>query len=424
MRRTASPRVEGYAVLTAAGLAGALALRRPELAVAAAPFALVLLLGLRLARDPGVQVRLALDTDRTLEDSRVGAEISVRAEAGVDRLELMLDLPAGVEVADAASATAVRIRKGEDRAIGLDLRCRRWGVYDVGDIEVRARDVLRIVVWEQRFRLRQALKAYPKPESVQRLLAPFETQALTGSDVARAKGDGIEYADIRDYVAGDRLRSINWRASARRDVLVVNERHPERNTDVVLFVDSFSDLSAPGRSTLDDAVRAAATLATRYLDRRDRVGLVSFGGVLRWLQPGMGVVQRYRLIESLLETGVEPTYVWRNVNVIPARILPSKALVLALTPLIDPRFVTALQDLRARGYDLAAVEVDPVGVVQPGKTAAERVAYRLWILQRETLRARLLGLGIAVSRWDEHRPLEVALEEVRTFRRYARLARV
>jgi uncharacterized protein (DUF58 family) len=424
MSRTAGPRLEGYAVLSAAGLIAALVLRRAELAAIAAPFALVLVLGLRLARDPQVEVGLSLDAERTLEGDRVAGEITIRAEAPIDRLEVMLDLPREVEVAEADDAAAIRLRRGEERSLPFELRCLRWGVYDVGNVEVRARDVFRVVAWEQRLHLPASLKAYPRQESVQRLLSPLETKALTGSDVARVKGGGIEYADIRDFVPGDRLRTINWRASARRDALVVNERHPERNTDVVLFVDSFSDLTGSGRSTLDDAVRAAATLATRYLDRRDRVGLVTFGGVLRWVQPGMGPIQRFRLLESLLETGVEPTYVWRNVNVIPARILPSKALLIALTPLVDPRFVSALQDLRARGYDLSVLEIDPVSIVEPGREEAEQLAYRLWVLQREALRSRLLRLGIAVSRWEDGRPLEVAVEEVRTFRRYARLARV
>jgi uncharacterized protein (DUF58 family) len=282
MRRRASPRVAGYAILAGAGLVSALALRRPELAVAAAPFAVLLALGLRLARDPDVRIGLELAAERTLEGSPVAAEVTVAAETRVDRLDLMLDLPDEVEVADAEPARAIRLGRGEERSLHVDLCSRRWGVYDVGGIEARARDVFRLVVWERRVELHRTLKAYPKEERVQRLLTPFETRALTGSEVARAKGDGIEYADIRDYVPGDRMRSINWRASARRVGLVVNERHPERNTDVVLFVDSFSDLQGATRSTLDDAVRAAATLATRYLDRRDRVGLVAFGGVLRW----------------------------------------------------------------------------------------------------------------------------------------------
>ncbi len=424
MTRRASPRVAGYATLTAIGLVAALALRRPELAVMVAPFALALAVGLRSVRDPMVELDFTLASDRVLEGSEVDAELTVRAETGVDRLELLLDLPPGMEVADGDDAVALRLCGGDEQSIPLRLRPVRWGLYDVGEVEVRARDVLRLVVWERRFRDSTRLKAYPREESVRRILAPVETQAFTGSEVARTKGDGIEYADIRDYVPGDRLRSINWRASARRDDLVVNERHPERNTDVVLFVDSFADVRRGDRSTLNDAVRAAATLATRYLERRDRVGLVAFGGILRWLQPGMGLTQRFRLIETVLETGVEPTYTWRDVNRIPPRILPPKALVLALTPLVDPRYVAALEDLRARGFDLVVVEVDPIGLVEPGRDEIEALAYRLWLLERAVLRSRLQGLGIAVARWGDDVSLEEALEGVRTYRRYARLARV
>jgi len=237
------------------------------------------------------------------------------------------------------------------------------------------------------------------------------------------KGDGVEYADIRDFVPGDRVRSINWRASARRGSLVVNERHPERNRDIVIFVDSLADVRGAGRSLLEDAVRAAASLATRYLETRDRVGLVGFGGVLRWLQPGMGSTQRYRLVETMLETGVEPTYTWRDVNLIPARILPPAALIVALTPLVDPRFVTALEDLRGRRFDVAVVELDPVPLVRPGRTKVEGAAHRLWLLDREVVRSRLESRGIAIATWGDGE-LDTVLEEVRTFRRHAHPARV
>lgn len=423
MRRTGSPRVEGYALLASTGLLAALVLRRPELAVVAAPFALALAVGARSRPDPAVAADLTLAAERTLEGADVDGELSLRAATAVDRLEVGLVLPQGVDVNE-GTAFALRLGAGEERTVPLTFRCTRWGVYDVGEIRVRARDPLRLVVWEARRHVPRRLKAYPTPEAVSRIVAPLETQAFTGSEVARVKGDGIEYADIREYVPGDRLRSINWRASARSTTLVVNERHPERNTDVVLFVDSFADVQSEERSTLEDAVRATATLATRYLQRRDRVGLVSFGGVLRWIQPGMGVGQRYRLIETLLETGVQPTYTWRNVDLIPPRILPPKALVVALTPLVDPRFVAALEDLRARGFDLVVVEVDPVRLVTPGRTEIDRLAHRLWLLEREVLRARLERLGIGVGRWGEDASLEAALEEVRTYRRHMRLARV
>jgi uncharacterized protein (DUF58 family) len=425
MRRAASPRLAGYAVLAGAGLVAALTLRRPELAVLGAPFALVLAAGLRGAGAPGVEASFSLDDERVIEGEEVGASIVVRTDTAVDRLELLLVLPAGVEMVDGADAVALRLAAGEERELRIRIRCTRWGLYDIGALELRCRSFLRIVIWEQSVQKTERLKAYPRADRLAEIVPPRETQVFTGSEVARLKGDGIEYADVRDFVPGDRVRSINWRASARRaGTLVVNDRHPERNTDVVIFVDSFADVRRGDRSTLDDAVRAAAALAARYLERRDRVGLVSFGGVLRWLQPAMGQTQRFRLVESLLETGVEPTYTWRDVNIIPARILPPKALVFALTPLVDPRFVTTVADLRARGYDVSVIEIDPEPLVEPGPTELDRLAHRLWLMQREVLRTRLARLGVAGARWSDDIELQVAVEGVRAFRRRAGLARV
>jgi uncharacterized protein (DUF58 family) len=421
--RAGNPRLLGYSVLAAVGLLGALALRRPELAIVAAPFALLVVVGTRTARDPEVQVALAIADERTLEGTDLGVVATVRAQRSVDRLELLLELPRQVEVVSGDIVRSFRLRAGEERELEYTLRCTTWGVHELGRTRMRACDPFRIVTWKATGDETRQVKAYPSPITLRRLVPPIETQAFAGSQVARVKGDGVEYADIRDFVPGDRVRAINWRASARRQSLVVNERHPERNADVVLFVDSFVDVRGAGRSVLEEGVRAAGALAAHYLDRRDRVGLVGFGGVLRWLQPGMGTTQRYRLVETMIETGVEPTYTWRDVNVIPARILPAASLVLALTPLVDPRFIAALEDLRGRRFDVAVVEVDPIPLVEPGHTDVERSAYRLWLLEREVLRSRLERLGIGVATWGE-RDLETVLEEVRIFRRSTRLARV
>ena len=326
MRRAGNPRLLGYAALAAIGMVSALALRRPELAIVASPFALVLVAGTR-GSDPSVEAELAIDAERTLEGSEIEAVVTVRAQRSVDRVELMLELPQGMEVVEGSATRSLRLRAGEERDLPFVLRCATWGVYEPGDVSVRARDAFRLVTWETRSKRSLRLKAYPRPITLRRLLAPLETQAFAGSQVARSKGDGVEYADIRDFVPGDRVRSINWRASARRQGLVVNERHPERNTDVVLFVDSFTDVRGAGGSVLEEAVRAAASLATHYLEHRDRVGLVGFGGVLRWLQPGMGMTQRYRLGRDDARDGRRADDTWPGVTVIPARIFPPKSFV-------------------------------------------------------------------------------------------------
>jgi uncharacterized protein (DUF58 family) len=106
------------------------------------------------------------------------------------------------------------------------------------------------------------------------------------------------------------------------------------------------------------------------------------------------------------------------------RTLPPRALVLALTPLLDDRSVRALIDLRARGFDLAVIEISPVPFAEPGTGELDDLAYRLWQLRREALRASYLRNGVPVVEWQRGMPLQAALEEVRTFRRHARVVRV
>src|SRR5205814_10589556 len=187
-------------------------------------------------------------------------------------------------------------------------RCERWGAFPLGPLLVRARDVLGLRSWEGEAGEPQALRVYPSLETLRSLVPPLETQVFVGNQVARARGEGIEFADLREWQPGDRVRRVNWRATALRRSLWVNEQHLERNTDVVLFLDTFAEVRAHGRSTNDRAVRAAATLAHGYLRRKDRVGLVGFGGYVTWLVPETGMRQLYTIVDTLLTSGIVPSY--------------------------------------------------------------------------------------------------------------------
>jgi uncharacterized protein (DUF58 family) len=420
--RSADARLGAYAVLAAVALVAALGLRRTELAALAAPFALLVALGVR-SSPPVLKAWVDIERERAVEGDEIGVRLTVRTESPVDRLEIGLALPEGVELAEGTNPVAIRLAADEERELELRVRCVRWSAVDLGVVWLRARDRLGLVRHEGRIDRRRPLRIYPTPERLRRLVAPAHTQAATGSEVARVRGEGLEFADTRPFVAGDRVRSINWRATARRGSLVVNERHPERNADVVIFLDSLAEARASAEGTLEQAVRTAATLATRFLERRDRVGLVAFGGILRWLEPGGGLVQQYRLVDALLETGVEFSYAWKDVSVIPARTLPPRALVIAVTPLLDERSLSALADLRGRGHDLVVLEISPEPYLEPGDDPGDEVALRLWRLQRAELRAGFERLGAAVATIGDETTIEEALEGVRAYRRHARLVR-
>ena len=424
MTRALSPRATAYAVLAGLGLIAALVAGRAELAALAAPFLLVLAAGLIFAADPELHVSLRSRRGRVLEGDELEVELRVTAERGVERLEVLLELPPDIVVVDGHNPLAVRLAGSTPRTLRLRLRADRWGAFRIGDVDVRARDAFGLVSHAGRFGCAVPLKVFPRQETLRQLVPPAATQVYAGDELSRRHGEGMEFADLRPFVFGDRVRRINWRASARRAQLWVNEQHPERNTDVVLFLDSFVEARRAGAGTLDLAVRGAATLADRYVRRRDRVGLVSFGGVLRWLEPGGGVAQLYRILDALLDTEITLSHAWKAIDIVPARTLPPQALVVALTPLLDERSVRALLDLRARGFDVAVVELSPLAFVDPGATEVERIAYRIWKLQRDALRSQFLAAGVAVVEWHPDRPLAVPIQEVTRFRRFARVARV
>jgi uncharacterized protein (DUF58 family) len=133
----------------------------------------------------------------------------------------------------------------------------------------------------------------------------------------------------------------------------------------------------------------------------------------------MGEAQLYRISEALLDTQILLHYAWRDIAVVPARVLPPQSLVIALTPLLDERSVNALFDLRARGYDLAVIEISPAPFVDAGKSEVEQLAFRIWQLHRDSLRERLRQGGVAVTEWREGEPLAAGIEEVSAFRRHA-----
>jgi uncharacterized protein (DUF58 family) len=141
------------------------------------------------------------------------------------------------------------------------------------------------------------------------------------------------------------------------------------------------------------------------------VGLIEYGGILRQVRPRAGRAQWQRLLDTLARASVVFTYVSRDLEMIPPRVLPPRALVLALSPLLDGRFVKAVADLAARGFEVVLIAVSPVAagraVVRGGPVAD--LAARLWALERRAYLDELRRHGLTVVAWDGVEPLEVAL---------------
>lgn len=421
---TASPKLVGYATLAGLFLLAGILFRRPEPAAIGIVFLAAAVFGVARVAAPRLQLAARLDRDQIIEGDSAAVELEISSPSSVPWLQVLATLPAGIEPKANVMVQTVELQRNARRRLTIPLNARRWGRFPIALVIVAARDQLGFFAFQTQLQQELELRVFPTEDRIARAIRPLETQMFSGDEVARRKGDGIEFADVRPFEPGDRVRRINWAVSSRLAKLHVNELHPERNTDVVVFLDSFSDVGAAYDSTLLAAVRATASVARHYLSRRDRVGLVRFGGTLRWQLPAMGVPQAYKILDALLSTDSMFSYAWKGIDVIPTRTLPPKSLVVAITPLIDERTVSALFDLRGRGFDLVIVEVSPERFISRSVDESQELALRLWRLKRQALRNQYWQAGVPVTTWSSDRPLAASLQEIARFRQFAPRSRV
>jgi uncharacterized protein (DUF58 family) len=406
------PRVVGFTALGALGLIVGLTISEPAAVAIGAAFLLPIIYGLAAPGPVLPTSGIEVSHERLLEGDAAEVRIEVAAEATIDWLELDLRVPDRSRLLEGPGRLVISLRAGEVRTLRYRIEFPRWGLYPVGALQIVGLHGLCMVSSSAKRDPTHVVRVHPRIERLRRLLEPLATRLASGSRPAAASGEGIEFAEIREFRAGERVRRVNWRASARRGQLLVSDRRPERSSEVVVFLDSLTEAAVDQESTLDLAVRAVASLVGEYLRERDRVGLLNFGGELEWVLPSTGARQHYQIVDAVLSSESARLFRWRDLRLIPRRILPPQSLIVALTPLLDWRVDRALLNLRARGYDLALIEVDPLRFSEHARTTYSEEAWRLWLLERELIRSRFLRAGVPVSRWNADAPLAAVVEEL------------
>ncbi|PWU17090.1 MAG: hypothetical protein C5B48_16425 [Candidatus Rokuibacteriota bacterium] len=416
----------GLSLLTVAAWALSLGVlsARAELYVAAVPLVLALATLARRPSTPDYSLSHHLSADRVFEGDTLTVTVTVTAKSPIPIMELMEPLPRSTRVASGENRAVAALEPGQAASFSYEARCPVRGVLQFGTLAARVGDRWGVWAWEARHVDPKLVRVYPRIAPLRSLPRPLHTQTSVGDYVSPALGEGIEPGDIRQFAPGDRIKQVNWRASLRLGTLYVTQHHREKNADVVLMLDTLAQVGAAHDTTLDLGVRAAASLAAAYLGRKDRVGLIHYGGVINWVRPGSGRVQYERLADTLLRADVSFTYVTRDLALVPPRVLPPRALVIALTSLLDPRFTKATLDLAARGFDLVILVVSPVEVMRVTlpRSATNDLACRLWNLDRRAQLDEFRRHGLRVVEWNPSESLELAL--ARLGRGRPRLARV
>lgn len=387
-------------ILAAAGLL----LARIDLALLALPLvaALAWTRELRPDRTQGATATVALADSG---DAEMGFSFKIAAPAGVEAIALRYSLLAGetreIVLAGATSSDfAGRVpllHSGPQELVRVEYRC--FGA-DLGVLSVPSEPLVasRVVA--------------PRSAAFSWLPLPRRLQGLTGSHESARAGDGGDFRDVHPFTVGDRLRRIDWKATARRGQnaadLYVRRTAALADATVLIVLDSRDDVgeqvaewsrnsaASKGISALDVAREAASSIAAGYIEAGDRVGFQDLSSRNRMIPHAGGARHLWRLLRAIeiTEPSDEPF------SRVRPPIVPPGALVYLLSSLLDDQAVELALRWRGNGHRVIAVDVLPAARFAR-TNRYDRVAHRLVMMERAGRISTLQARGVDLLRWPE-----------------------
>ena len=195
---------------------------------------------------------------------------------------------------------------GPEDATDLEysIQPKQRGAYEFGDINVYVQGPLKLVSRRYIFPRGQTVKVYPSYVQMRRfgLMAVSSHLQQTGVKRLRKLGHSMEFEQIKEYVRGDDYRTINWKATARRGDLMVNNYMDERSQQIYCIINKGRVMKMPfeGMTLLDYAINAALVISHVALQKQDKAGLISFGqGLDVFLQADKKPTQISHILEAL-----------------------------------------------------------------------------------------------------------------------------
>jgi len=361
-----------------------------------------------------------LSVRRTLSTEHVtqGENVTVRLEitnSGQEVEELLVQdvLPAEVELVQGQTSAVGTLSPGKTIDLEYIVRAKR-GIYNFSSVKVTATDYLELFQNKVTFEAEAKLLILPYVRELHSIpIRPLRTHGFAGPIPSRKVGSGINFLGIRGYQAGDPLKKINWRVSARHtDELFTNEFEQERIADIGIILDARqqSDVEVSTGDLFEYAVQASASLADSFLADGNRVGLLIYGRGLESTFPGYGKIQRQRILQSFGRARTGSSYAFKSLENLPTRFFPSGSQIVLVSPL-EREDIPVLVQLRALGYEVMVVSPDPISfeASQYRQDKVAILATRIARVERAMMMRSLQRVGITVVNWQVERSLDDAL---------------
>ena len=196
------------------------------------------------------------------------------------------------------------LKSGEKKWLSYEIRPTERGEYSFGDIHVFATGKIRLVERKATILAEKKVIVYPSFLQMRKyeLIAFSNHLTMAGIKRIRKIGRNTEFEKINEYTPGDDFKTINWKATARKGKLMINQYQEEKSQNVYSIIDMGRNMKMPFHqlSLLDYAINASLVMSSIIVKKYDKPGLITFNNKIKsFLKSDRSTMQMQRIMELL-----------------------------------------------------------------------------------------------------------------------------
>jgi len=365
---------------------------------------------------PNVKIRRETTSDNIFEDGTMSVKFIIKNTGlGIGFVEIYDSLPPQARIIKGSNYTLLYMRPWQEISFEYSLKLPLRGHYHLGPVKMRVKDAFDLFYNERLEESIHSFSVFPQVEVLEeQVITSRAPKLLSGAMPLNVIGTGTEFYSLREFVPGDSLRSVNWKALAKKGKMMVNETVREDVMDVILLLDA-REVSAVGggRDTpLEMSCRAAATYAKQLLDERNNVALMVYGESIERVDLDRGEHHLFKILTALSSAKPQGNLKLEIVMKDLLPHLPSGSPIILFSSLDDDHTIAeAFTSTISRGFTITTISPSSLDFEERMKRIPMEPLL-IAKIERDNMISELRSFGLQVGDWKYGDNVNTALQEI------------
>ena len=365
---------------------------------------------------PNVKIRRETTSDNIFEDGTMSVKFIIKNTGlGIGFVEIYDSLPPQARIIKGSNYTLLYMKPWQEVSFEYSLKLPLRGHYHLGPVKMRVKDAFDLFYNERLEESIHSFSVFPQVEVLEdQVITSRSPKLLSGAMPLNVIGTGTEFYSLREFVPGDSLRSVNWKALAKKGKMMVNETVREDVMDVILLVDA-REVSAVGGgkdTPLEMSCRAAATYAKQLLDERNNVALMVYGDSIDRVDLDSGEHHLFKILTALSSAKPQGNLKLELVMKDLLPHIPSGSPIILFSSLDDDHTIAeAFTSTISRGFTITTISPSSLDFEERMKRIPVEPLL-IAKIERDNMISELRSFGLQVGDWKYGDNVNTALQEI------------